>query len=237
MGHVIWTRVPRGFFCLVGFSLLAALGGCVAQNTVVSGYMEGPSKINFTVVDARPGEEKTSERPSVWAKACEFGVVRMGDDVSAPTRMIILQKDIENRLGSRVANTTLTVTRYRMFLNTSRWERSIDEAAAFGASGPLGEAAASGMLPDCSKKNAPGWYDATEVTTHMSPIIAEISAKYLGKELDVRTVYSPDVPMAGGGFRNSDQEPSVYGAIEKANLALISQLQSATPMATPSPGY
>ncbi len=208
-----------------GLSALAfavALTGCVATNTTIAGYTDGPSKVNFTVVDARPVEDKQSETESFWGTSCNFGIYRMGDETSAPTRLEMLRQDIEFQIAAKVANTTLTVTRYRMYLNRMRitnWQN-----ASRGLAGAM-------LTPTCGKADVKeGWYDTSETTNSISPFVVEIKASYRGKDYEVRAVSSPTLEIpAAGGFRNADQAPFVYGAIEKANLALIELIKHDLP--------
>lgn len=202
---------------LGSFWLASGLSGCVATNVVIQGYDNGPSKINFTLVDARPTEDKEFELGSIWATSCSLGIRRLGDDASSPARLEILRQDIEKKLGDKVANTTLTVTRYRMFLNRSR--KMLDASESNGLVGAL-------LTPnDCTKDKTPvGWYDPGEATSFNSPFVVEIKASYKGRDYEARAVSSPDIEILGG-YRNADVAPSVYAAIEKANLALIDQLR------------
>lgn len=212
---------PRAALSATALSVF--LSGCVATNTVIPGYTDQPSKINFLIVDARPDEEKTTERMyELIGDSCNAGITQIGDDASAPSRLTILQQDIERKLGQRLSNTSLTVTRYRMYLN--KHKGTIDKILPKDKLLPGVANEVLGLI--CTKDNTPvGWYDDNEVTNGNSPIIAEIAANYLGKQYSVRIVYSPDLEMVPAAFRTADQAPSVYAAMEKANLALIEKLQ------------
>ena len=205
---------------LAAASFSAALSGCVASDTVIAGYSDGPSQIGFSVVDARPNEDRTTKMLSDWATSCDNGIIRMGDDSSSPARLAILRQDIEDNLGGRVANTTLTVTRYRMFLNRSR--QTIAATASRGVVGAL-------MAPNCTRENTTaGWYDPGETANFNSPIVVEIEARFQGREYEARAVSSPAREIAGAdGLRKADGAPAVYAAMEKANLVLIARLRRA----------
>ena len=197
--------------------LATSLAGCVGKIEKFDGYDDGPSKINFTITDARPAEDKETSMLSVWATSCELGIWSAGDDTTRPSRLEMLRQDIEHQLGDKVANSTLTVTRYRIFWNSSR--QMLDASRSRGLIGAI-------LTPDCTKdKTALGWYDPGEVTTFHSPIVIEIKASYKGKDYDARAVLSPEQEIAPPpGFRNTDTAPSVYMAIEKAHRTLIDQL-------------
>jgi hypothetical protein len=195
------------------------LTGCVATNQIVPGYENRTSTQNFTIVDARPAVEKRTETLSFWTTSCDYGIARMGDDASEPPRLEILRQDIEKALGEKVANASMTVTHYTMYLNAGRQLRELN---------PYGHSLIGAiMTPTCSKEETKvGWYEASEIQNFNAPMIVEITAQFLGKEYSVRTVRSSDgTIVAPGGFRNADQVSSVYGAMEKANQALITQLK------------
>lgn len=193
---------------LAGASLSALLSACTAASAQVADQRDTPSEIGFSVVDARTANDRTTTTLSDRAASCDDGIVRIGDDASSPARLAILRQDIEDNLGGRVANTTLTVTRYRVFLNRSRLA--------------LAAASARGAAPACTRENTTaGWYDPEETTNFNSPIVVEIAATYLGREFEARAVSSPAVEIADA----SQGAEAVHAAMEKANLLLIARLR------------
>lgn len=212
------TRMRMILAALVSATLSAALSGCAAPDAAIAGYSGAPSQIGFSVLDARPAEDRKTGVLSSWATSCDNGIIRLGDDLSSPARLAILRQDIENYLGGRVANTTLTVTRYRMFLNRSR--QTIVATANRGIVGAL-------MAPNCTRENTTaGWYDPDETTNFNSPIVVEIEARFQGRDYEARAVSSPAREIAGADeLRNADEAPAVYAAMEKANLVLIARLR------------
>lgn len=198
---------------LAGASLSALLLGCAAANAQVADQRDTPSVIGFSVVDARPADDRTTKMLSDRPTSCDDGIVRIGDDASSPARLAILRQDIEDNLGGRVANTTLTVTRYRVYLNRSRQVIAAGKSAA----------------PSCTRETTTaGWYDPEETTNFNSPIVVEISAVYLGRAFEARTVSSPAIEIAGeGALRSADAAPAITAAMEKANLVLIARVRQA----------
>ena len=198
---------------LAGASLSALLSACTAASAQVADQRDTPSEIGFSVVDARAANDRTTTTLSDRAASCDDGIVRIGDDASSPARLAILRQDIEDNLGGRVANTTLTVTRYRVFLNRSRLA--------------LAAASARGAAPACTRENTTaGWYDPEETTNFNSPIVVEIAHTYLGREFEARTVSSPPVAIEDdGALQSADAASAISAAMEKANLVLIARVR------------
>ncbi len=199
-------------------AFIAALAGAllsahIPADAQVADTRDAPSQIGFSLVDARPADDRTTKTLSDRAASCDDGIIRVGDDASSPARLAILRQDIEDNLGGRVANTTLTVTRYRVYLNGSR----------------LAIAAGRGALPVCTRENTTeGWYDPQETTNFNSPVIVEIGVTYLGHEFEARAVSSPASEIAGeGALRGADAAPAIAAAMEKANLVLIARVRQA----------
>ena len=84
-------------------------------------------------------------------------------------------------------------------------------------------------VPSCTRENTTaGWYDPEETTNFNSPIVVEISATYLGRAFEARTVSSPAIEIAGeGALRSADAAPAITAAMEKANLVLIARVRQA----------
>jgi hypothetical protein len=200
----------KGFIvALAGASALL----CAAANAQVADPRDTPSEIGFSVVDARPADDSITKTLSDQVTSCDDGIVRVGDDSSSTARLALLRQDIEDNLGGRVANTTLTVTRYRVYLNRSRQAIAAGKVAA----------------PSCTRENTTaGWYDPEETTNFNSPIVVEISAVYLGRAFVARTVSSPSVEIAGvSALHDADASPAITAAMEKANLVLIARVRQA----------
>jgi len=186
----------------------ALLSACAA-GAQVAVPRDAASEIGFSIADARPADDRTTKALSDSPASCDGGIIRIGDDAGSAARLALLRQDVEDGLGGRVANTTLTVTRYRVYLNRSRAT----------ASAPSG----------CTRENTTaGWYDPEETTNFNSPIVVEIAATYLGREFAARTVSSPAIEIAGAGaLQGAEAASAVAAAMEKANLVLIARIRQA----------
>jgi hypothetical protein len=131
---------------------------------------------------------------SLLITRCEYGILRLGDDRTKPTRLEVLQSDLIDRLGDVITGKTLTVQRYTIFRNDSVNLRnnvySNQQGIVAGVMRRMGT--------DCPKeKVSGGWYAAEEVTTQMPPYIAELEATLDGTPHSVRVVFSLEPPKSG----------------------------------------
>ena len=197
---------------------LLFLSACGTKPVVLEGYQDHPSPVNFKIVDSRPALDKTSERLSAWVTSCNYEIHRIGDEQTVPSRLAILQRDLEEALGNKLRNATMTVTQYRIFYN--------NRAAMLGQVNGF----ATGVVPslltsaggDCPKEHTSGgWYAASEVTTPYSPFVVEVEATMEDKVYSVRTVFPTHASYIGEGG------PSNYffDVIHQANAALIEKLR------------
>jgi hypothetical protein len=210
-------------------SLVVALTSA-AVSTVASAAdtpLEQSAAPLVMVVDVRPPIEKQTAQLSSWVWSCDNGVRRLGEEQETTPRLVVLGRDLSDALGSKFPNSTVTVSRYRVFFNASR----IESGVASAAGGPADHVAAALLMPhDCTEvQTSGGWYSPSEVRTSNSPLIVEINATLNGKAFAVRTVYAPDVELEGhfgeriwSGGQYSAQAMSTYlKALREANAALI----------------
>ena len=189
--------------------------GCASQTAIIKDFHDDPS--GLTVVDARPAPEK-SEWLSQWVGSCDTGIRRLGDEVTVPSRIAILQRDLRAGLGGQHAGSSLTVSKYSIFFNMSQ----VMQKSNPGAGSLIG---ALLIASGCTKeKTTDGWYDPQETTTFNSPIVVEIEARLDQKPYSARAVYSPssDISAAFGGKEESE---ALFAAMAKAHTALVEQIK------------
>lgn len=209
-----------------GIAAWTVLGLCACQSPpppnypVLPDFVERPAMPGFTFIDARPQQDRVTQGASPWITSCDFGVVRLGDEWTVPSKMTLLRRDLEDAFGNRLAGVTLTVTRYRMFRNQYV---QMHQAATSGLP-PLGAAIGEALLTPSGCPD--GAYKASEVTLPGPPFIVEIAVTFEGREIAVRTVHS--MPPVG-------QEPALmpgeaspmFVIIREADAALVEQLRHA----------
>jgi hypothetical protein len=173
--------------------------------------------VNFNVVDARTPESRKTEWLSYWVTSCRYGVLRLGDNLIYPDRLTDLRSDLEDRLQSKLSGTTLTVTKFDVYMN---------RAATFAAQNPfakspIGILVAAATTPrHCAGE--PGYFDRSEVNSDSAtPIVVEIEVSLGGKTYRARAVFSHG--MDAGDFQHMP-EPDI--AVHNADRALADALEN-----------
>lgn len=204
--------------------LVATLGlaGCYKQTAVLPNFRAQMADADPWVIDARPQSDKETEHLSLLATSCDYGVRRLGDEKTVPPRLLLLQQDLEDRLGPLVQGRTLTVTRYAIYFN-----RAAGLRRGLGSSFGIIGAVMSGIGSQCPKeKTTGGWYKAADVTTPFSPIIVNLEATFAGRRHVVRSVYSPTEELSMM-FGEPKAASGLFEAIRKATNALAAKIEAA----------
>jgi hypothetical protein len=196
------------------FLLLAA---CTTPPAVLPGFQDTPSTINFSVTDVRPEIDKTHEILSLLVTSCQYGIYRLADERSNPSRMVLLRHDLETGLGSRLHDVTLVVSEYRMYINRRAPLRdTVNGAFHGGAAVIVAPLVAAGE--GCTKEETgDAWFDASD-TDAAAAIIIEIQAQMGAKKYAVRSVSGLVAP------EQASDSQQIFGALRKADAALAEQL-------------
>jgi hypothetical protein len=178
------------------------------------------------VVDARPSDEKRSHNLSLWATSCDLGIRRLGDDVTNPSRIAILQHDISQAFPHGVGSSPLTATSYKIFYNAAYLAKG--EQSAQGLVGAV-------LTPTCTGKDmSDGGYELAETTTNYPPLVIEAAVTLDGKQYRGRLVHSmPKLFRGVDSWGEPDAAVELLRAIHEANEALIAQLRSAASQSAP----
>ncbi|MBV9993229.1 MAG: hypothetical protein JOZ72_18300 [Alphaproteobacteria bacterium] len=208
----------RAAACLA-FAL--SLSACAVKPVALPDYQERAPDASFTITDARPEKDKTSEVLSYWATACDYGIYRIGDERTVPPKLVFLRRNLEDALGARLKGAALTVTRYRVHINSRAQLRNQLNGMYTGVVPAMLDAAGNGCTKD---ETSGGWFDASEVTTAFPPAIVEIEAAMAGKTYSVRAVYSTE-----GKNVDDAGTPELFNAMRKANAVLADQLAKDLP--------
>ena len=204
---------------IVAAALVAAgLCSCAPQTATLAGFSQSPAAQGFTLTDGRAAPEKT-EWLSLMVWSCDNGIRRLGDEVSVPSRLDILRRDLGDALGPRLQGKTVTVKRYTIFYNMNAFLA----AANPGASSPVGAALIATGCP--KEKVTGGWYDLSEVTNAHSPVVVDVEVALDGKSFSGRAVLSPDEDMSGA-FGKPYEASVLFEAMRRAHAALIANIKA-----------
>lgn len=201
---------------------LGGLGGCATNVVEMPDFKPAAADKRVNIVDARPDIEKKSEFLSLLITQCDYGIRRIGDEVTRPSRIELLQSDLSQALGQGIHGKSLRLTHYTIFLNMGATLRR----NTYGTNSGLVTSIMEGMGSRCSREQTSGgWYASSELTAPYSPIIIEISVLVDGVEKSIRMVYSPakELDMK---FSDPLAGKTLFDAMRKANRALADRINS-----------
>lgn len=208
--------IKNGSLLICVFSLLV-LSGCANQIARLDGYEKNENGSILSVVDERPKEERESEILSLLVSSCDYGIRRLGDDITVPDKIELLKTDLVNQLDL-IDKQTIYIKHYTVYFNKSR--------ALHGSMSKI----STGMIPDIlnsmgsecpEEKTTAGWYSGTDVTTPYSPIIIDMDVVFNRRKYLVRSVYSPSFEIKGA-FGEPIAAKTLFAALRVATNKLVS---------------
>lgn len=216
----------RNAFALVAVLAASAQLGCASSVAVLEGFRPVDESARLQIADARPEKEKSSELLSFAVTSCDYGIRRLGDEVTVPSRLAIMQSDLVRSLGPAVYGKNMTVSHYTIHYNNGASQRrGASSAAGVSIAAALIGSAMQGIGSDCAKeKTTEGWYSASELNRPHSPIIIEIEAEISGNVHAVRSVYAPPREF-GGRFGEPEAAHELFVAISRAHTALSESIK------------
>lgn len=151
------------------------------------------SSQELVVIDLRPKEEKDGIGLIALAGKCNKDVFRIADVATDPIKVEALRAELAQQLGLDSDGKTLTVLNWSVYYNkqAAHGGSILDSVGIQGYNIPTKKKEEGGAGSKCSQKeSAGGWYQGSEVTTIVPPIISEFSGTYGGKPFNVRVVHS-----------------------------------------------
>src|SRR5689334_972725 len=102
-----------------GLWLLAIASALPAKETIqlVAPHPDGESAATVTVTDARPAWQKQKEILSLWRTACDFAIVRWGDDNTQPARAQAVAEGLGKHLDASYRARAFTLTWFTLHTN------------------------------------------------------------------------------------------------------------------------
>lgn len=215
------------FAAILMIATQLSLVGCVRSNPAISSdFHEPPSATDLKLIDDRPAEDKTSETLSYLVTSCDYAIYRVGDEMTIPSKLVLLKRDLKEAANGQLVGQTVTLNRYRIFLNSGAALRKVTFSQGGGDPGLI-PSLLSRMGSNCSKEETKGgWYAASEVSTTNSPFIVEIKVLIGGKLYSSRTVYSPKTEVNYFHLGDPEQAHEVFAAIHQADMDLIAQINN-----------
>ena len=208
------------------FAATLVLFGC-AKTAMISDFMEVRNS-PFEFVDARPAQDKQTAFLSLSTSSCDYAIRRLGDEVSRPSKMDILHRDLVAGLGNQLTGKTVRVTHYAVYIN--RHASFLGAARGYyEVTGAVGALASAHIPDECTKdKVSGGWYELSELTSMNSPTVVELEIDVDGKAFIARAVYS-EREFGNGALSSAQDTTVILDAISLANAKLIDDLRTMTP--------
>lgn len=211
----------RNAFALVAVLAASAQLGCASSVAILEGFRPADESARLQVVDARPEKEKSSEIFSLAITSCDYGIRRLGDETTVPSRLAIMQSDLVRSLGPAVYGKNITVSHYTVHYNNGAAQRR----GIYGPIPGIVGAVMQQMGSNCAKESTTeGWYSSRELNRPHSPIIIEIEAEISGNVHAVRSVYAPPREF-GGRFGEPEAAHELFVAIGRAHTALSESIK------------
>ena len=204
--------------------MIALLGVLAFQQPVLA--QEAPSQ-ELVVIDLRPQEEKDGLGLIALSGKCNKDVFRIADVASDPVKVEALRAGLAEQLGLASDGKTLTVLNWSVYYNKQKPSRSFLEGVGVqGYDLPTGKKKETGGAGSkCSQKeSAGGWYEGSEVTTIVPPIISEFTGTYGGKPFNVRVVHSVRRKIDGKFKGAADDTEELLATVSETAEALAAAI-------------
>jgi hypothetical protein len=204
------------------------LFGC-AKTATISDFRDVRNS-PFEFIDARLAQDKQSEFLALSPNSCDYAIRRLGDEVSRPSKMDILHRDLVDGLGNQLTGKTIRVTRYAIYFNAHASYASAARNFYGSSGGAVGALAGGAVAPnECTKdKVSGGWYEPSELTSMNSPTVVELEIEVGGKAFIARAVYS-EREFSNGTFSSAQDTTVILDAIRLAHAKLVNDLRMMTP--------
>ena len=188
---------------------------------------QDPSSQGLVAIDLRPNEEKDGLGLIALSGKCNKDVYRIADVATDPVKVEALRTALAEQLGLSSDGKTLTVLNWSIYYNKQTPRSSFfDSVGVHGYDLPTGKKKEKGGAGSkCSQKeSAGGWYEGSEVTTIVPPIVSEFSGTYGGKPFNVRVVHSVRRKIEGKFKGAADDTEELLATVSETAEALAAAI-------------
>ena len=183
------------------------------------------SSQELVVIDLRPKEEKDGLGLTELSGKCNKDVFRIADVASDPMKVEVLRANLAEQLGLASDGKTLTVLNWSVYYNKQKSGGSLLDGVGIQGYDIPGKKKEGGSGSKCSQKeSAGGWYQGSEVTTIVPPIISEFAGMYGGKPYNVRVVHSVRRKIEGKFKGAEDDTEELLKTVSKTAEALAAAI-------------
>jgi len=181
----------------------------------------------LVVIDLRPQEEKDGLGLVALSGKCNKDVFRIADVATDPVKVEALRAELAQQLGLASDGKTLTVLNWSVYYNkqSAQGGSILDGVGIQGYNIPTKKKKEGGSGSKCSQKeSAGGWYQGSEVTTIVPPVISEFAGTYGGKPFNVRVVHSVRRKIEGKFKGAADDTEELLKTVSETAEALATAI-------------
>jgi len=181
----------------------------------------------LVVIDLRLNEEKEGLGLTALSGKCNKNVYRIADVATDPIKVEVLRAALAEQLGLASDGKTLTVLNWSVYYNKQTPSGSfLQSVGVQGYDLPTGKKKEKGGAGSkCSQKeSAGGWYEGSEVTTIVPPLISEFTGTYGGKSFNVRVVHSVRRKIEGKFKGAADDTEELLATVSETAEALAAAI-------------
>jgi hypothetical protein len=179
----------------------------------------------LVVIDLRPKEEKDGIGLIGLTGKCNKDVFRIADVATDPIKVEALKAALAEQLGLASDGRTLTVLNWSVYYNKQKAGGSLLDSVGIQGYNIPGKKKEGGAGSKCSQKeSAGGWYEGSEVTTTVPPIISEFAGTYGGKPYNVRVVHSVRRKIDGKFKGAADDTKELLATVNETAEALAAAI-------------
>jgi len=178
------------------------------------------------VIDLRPPEEREGLGLSELSGKCNKNVFRIADVASDPLKVEALRVGLARHMGLASDGKTLMVLNWSIYYNkqTPHSGPSLSGIGVQGYGLP-GKKKDKQLGSKCSRdESAGGWFEDSDVTTIVPPLVSEFAGTFGGKPFNIRVVHSVRRKIEGKFMGDAGDTAELLATIDKTAEALATAI-------------
>jgi len=178
------------------------------------------------VIDLRPPEEREGVGLAELSGKCNKNVFRIPDVASDPLKVEALRVGLARHMGLASDGKTLMVLNWSVYYNkqTPSSGPSLSNIGIQGYGVP-GKKKEKELGSKCSREeSAGGWFEDSDVTTIVPPLVSEFAGTFGGKAFNIRVVHSPRRKIEGKFMGDAGDTAELLATVDKTAEALATAI-------------
>ena len=191
-----------------------------------SSAQDAQKSVELKVIDLRPAEERDGVGLMELSGKCNKDVYRIADVASDPLKVEVLRADLAQQMGLASDEKTLMVLNWSIYYNkqTPRSGPKLTDIGIQGYGIP-GKKKEKQLGSKCTREeSAGGWFEDSDVTTTVPPLVSEFSGTFGGKPYNIRVVHSVRRKIEGKFLGAADDTQALLETVHKTAEALATAI-------------